>query len=121
MKLKKVSKKQIKKNVIIVPIIMLIILGIFLIYTKTNKIGTNKIVKKANFENIFQLGSYTIDITNVTSNTPNPPVVGAGMIPIKWNEEKNEWKITTKDDPDWYDYSNGKWANVMLSDRLLQI
>lgn len=36
------------------------------------------------------------------------------MIPIKW--DGTYWVITTKDDVDWYDYSRGKWANVMLSD-----
>lgn len=36
------------------------------------------------------------------------------MIPIKWNGEY--WVITTADNSEWYDYSNGKWANVMLSD-----
>ncbi len=38
------------------------------------------------------------------------------MIPIKWNEEEQVWVITTKEDKEWYNYENGLWANVMLSD-----
>ncbi len=38
------------------------------------------------------------------------------MIPIKWNESTNLWEITTINDTNWYDYSNGIFANVMLSD-----
>lgn len=112
MKLRKVNKKQNKKKAIIIAILILVILAILLIHNNISKIG-----KKANNENELQLGNITIDITKVTSEDPNPPVIGAGMIPIKWNEEKGMWEITTKEDPDWYDYENDKWANVMLSDR----
>ncbi len=41
------------------------------------------------------------------------------MIPIKYDEEKQQWVITNEYDEQWYDYkdtSNLKWANVMLSD-----
>ena len=56
----------------------------------------------------------SIDISKITSTEPNPPAVGAGMIPIKWDGAY--WVITASTDNDWYDYSKGKWANVMLSD-----
>ncbi len=36
------------------------------------------------------------------------------MIPIKWNG--TNWVITTASDPEWYNYSNGNFATVMLSD-----
>ena len=49
----------------------------------------------------------------------NKPKLGeSGMIPIKYDEEKEKWVITNENDKEWYDYSEGtmKWANVMLSD-----
>ena len=44
-------------------------------------------------------------------NTPN---LGEGMTPIKWNG--STWIETTGDDPEWYDYTNKKWANATTSD-----
>ena len=48
----------------------------------------------------------------------NKPKLADGMIPIKYDETKQNWVITNESDEDWYDYSEGKmlWANVMLSD-----
>ena len=46
----------------------------------------------------------------------NSPKVTKGMIPIKWDESKNKWVICSENDPEWYNYSSKKWANVMLSD-----
>ena len=48
----------------------------------------------------------------------NKPKLADGMIPIKYDETKENWVITNENDEDWYDYSEGKmlWANVMLSD-----
>ncbi len=70
----------------------------------------------ANTDNVIHINGDDIDISNVISMEPNPPAVGAGMIPIKWNESASMWEITSKSSSDWYDYANGKWANVMLSD-----
>ena len=42
-------------------------------------------------------------------NTPN---LGEGMTPIKWNG--SSWVETTGNDPDWYDYTAKKWANVKV-------
>ena len=36
------------------------------------------------------------------------------MTPIKWNG--SSWVETTGSDPDWYDYSEKKWANAKTSD-----
>ncbi len=44
----------------------------------------------------------------------NIPVLTDGMIPIKWNN--TNWEICSVEDPDWYDYQNKNWANIMLSD-----
>ena len=75
----------------------------------------------ADVGNSINLKGVNIDISKVISVDPNPPVVGAGMIPIKWDDNIEMWVITTSDDEDWYNYSEGKWANVMLSDRKIFI
>lgn len=46
----------------------------------------------------------------------NAPVIKDGMIPIKYDESTNNWVQVSENDGTWYDYSNGKWANMMLSD-----
>jgi len=48
--------------------------------------------------------------------TMNKPELLEGMIPVKHNGEN--WVITNKEDPEWYNYSasNMKWANIMLRD-----
>ncbi len=54
----------------------------------------------------------------------NSPKLSQGMIPIKYDEAKNNWVICSTNDQDWYEYINqsegvdttSKWANVMLSD-----
>lgn len=85
---------------------------IVIIYATTN--NSNRV---ATIEgNVVYINGDSIDISKVISTEPNPPAIGAGMIPIKWNENASMWEITSKDSNDWYDYSNGKWANVMLSD-----
>lgn len=62
------------------------------------------------------------EATNIITDKPNSPQLSEEMIPIKWNGEN--WIITTKDDPEWYNYisqtkdvdKTSKWANIMLSD-----
>ena len=51
----------------------------------------------------------------------NEPRLSTGMIPIKWDETKNDgkgnWVVCSEDDEDWYNYDDSKeWANIMLSD-----
>ena len=101
------------KIVIAVSILLLLLLTILLI-------NRNKLFKKkalANNEYNVTIAETEIDISNVITSEPNPPIVGAGMIPIKWNGKDNVWEITSKEDPNWYNYSEGKTANIMLSDR----
>lgn len=69
----------------------------------------------AELGNSVDIQGLSIDISKVISVDPNPPVVGAGMIPIKWDDNIKSWVITNQND--WYDYSKGNWANIMLSDR----
>ena len=44
----------------------------------------------------------------------NRPQVLEGMLPVKHNG--NNWVITNYADPEWYDYANNRWANIMLRD-----
>jgi len=57
------------------------------------------------------------EITNSQYNETkgiNQPKITEGMIPIKYNG--TNWVICSKDDLEWYDYTNKNWANIMLSD-----
>ena len=53
-----------------------------------------------------------------TTSGANKPALTKGMIPVKWDTSKGKWVICTKNDPEWYNYNEGKnqWANVMLCD-----
>ena len=44
----------------------------------------------------------------------NVPKLSEGMIPVKYKD--GNWVICSQDDNEWYDYTNKKWANIMLSD-----
>ena len=46
----------------------------------------------------------------------NKPVLSDGMVPVK--QEGGVWVATTRDDSEWYDYANGKYATIMLMDEL---
>lgn len=39
------------------------------------------------------------------------------IFPVKYNEKIGAYMKTTTEDIDWYDYSNKKWAVVMVSDK----
>ena len=49
----------------------------------------------------------------------NAPVLSNGMVPVKWIGGISSWVVTEEDDPEWYNYENNKWANVMLRDGLV--
>ena len=55
-----------------------------------------------------------IQIEGPEDSTAEPPTVGEGMTPVKWNG--SNWVKTTADDKEWYNYSQKKWANVVLGD-----
>ena len=50
----------------------------------------------------------------VDSVLPSAPKLSDGMIPVKWNG--SNWIRTTASDSEWYDYSQKKWANIVLGD-----
>ena len=111
------QKLNIYKRIAVITIIAIILLCLAITTTKKSNLQ-----KTAQDENALLIGGKTnIDISKIASNTEvNPPAVGAGMIPIKWNEATEMWEITTVDDLTWYDYSKGTFANVMLSDGYYQ-
>ena len=117
MRKNKIEKTNKIKIVIAVIILLLLLLTIFLV----NKNKLFKTKKTANNEYNVAINEIQIDIRNVTTVDPNPPVIGAGMIPVKWNEIDSVWEITSEEDLEWYNYSEGKLANVMLSDRQIFI
>lgn len=106
------KRRRIALAVVLISLVALIVA----IYATNTTLKTT-----ADVGNSINLNGVNIDISKVISTDPNPPVVGAGMIPIKWDENQGMWVITTASDKEWYDYSNGKWANVMLSDRKIFI
>lgn len=102
-----------KIKIVIAVIILLLLLLVILIVNRGKLFKTSKI---ANNEYNVSINETKIDISRVVTNEPNTPIIGAGMIPVKWNENNGVWEITSKEDPEWYNYSKGKLANVMLSD-----
>ncbi len=58
-----------------------------------------------------------IDVLFVNENNqiidePETPSLSDGMTPVKWNG--SNWVKTTSTDPDWYNYGNKEWANIVL-------
>lgn len=51
----------------------------------------------------------------IESKGVNKPRLVQGMTPIKWDAGGNVVE-TNENDPDWYDYTNKKWANVKTQD-----
>ena len=114
----KISPKKEKIKTIIV-IMILIILLLLLIFTEDiikqqnkNKIGLFENTAKAGYTTT--IGDQTYDITNAVVENANAPVISAGMMPVKY--VNGYWTITTNEDSDWYDYSTGKPAYIMLND-----
>ncbi len=99
-----------RRTVLAVILVALVVLIVAIYATNTTPKMT------AEVGNNIDIKGLSIDLSKVISVDPNPPALGAGMIPIKWDENIKMWVITTANDKDWYDYSKGKWANVMLSD-----
>lgn len=67
-----------------------------------------------------ETGSSIVDLAEYSEEKGiNKPIVYSGMLPVK--KDGGDWIITSKDDPEWYDYTivgNGpvRMANVMLLD-----
>ena len=101
-----------KKKIIMLTALILIIVGIIVLaLSKTNEIEPMNLIAKAEYTTT--IGETEYDITNlVLEQSEIIPTISAGMIPIKPNGES--WVITN--DTDWYDYTNGKPAYIMLND-----
>ena len=134
---KKIIKNEIKNQkgitllVLVITIVVLLILAGVTIATLTGENGiltraqeakekTEEAAKREEAE-LADLNSY-IDNNGApiydTETGANNPVLSSGMIPVKYDIEKENWVICSSTDTDWYDYSedNKQWANVMLSD-----
>lgn len=111
-----IKQQKIYKRRRIAFVVILILLAVILFLSIKSNLSLKKIAKG---ENALNIEGEALDLSGVLNQEPNPPQLGAGMIPVKWNEDKAMWEITTVNDSKWYDYSKGKWANVMLSDRIL--
>ncbi|MBR3255784.1 MAG: hypothetical protein IKF97_06225 [Clostridia bacterium] len=57
-------------------------------------------------------GNESNHVINYFRNEPNKPKIQTGMIPVKYDETRKEWVECEQTDKEWYDYENGKWANV---------
>lgn len=98
-----------------VAIILLIIIALDGI-KNINKIGKTEEQQKVQYTTKIGNAEYSID--NSVTNVPNTPVLSAGMIPIK--REEDNWVITKQSDNNWYNYQNGKPAYIMLNDGVYQ-
>lgn len=61
-----------------------------------------------------EAGNYDCIYVQLTAFEGNKPLLNNDMIPIKYNG--TNWVICSKDDKDWYDYNEKRWANAMLCD-----
>lgn len=104
-----------KKKFISILAIFIVLILLFIIILKNNRENILKRNSLAKNEYEVDLNGISISLDNVISKEPNIPVLGAGMIPIKWDEDAGTWTITTTTDDSWYNYSEGKYANIMLS------
>ncbi len=69
--------------------------------------------------NYSDYAEYILD----TIKPVNEPELVTGMVPVKWNAGTSNFVETTKDDPEWYNYSSTskKWANVVTKNSNGQI
>ncbi len=107
MKTKKQSKKSNAKQIILFIIIVILFLLIIFAEDIIKLTDKNRVNLAKNSEN-------EITTNERISNEPNVPQLSAGMIPVKW--DGRNWRITTQEDKEWYNYENGKPAYVMLND-----
>ncbi len=93
-----------RKKKVIISVVIIIALLLLLIFSKniTNSQNKNKL-------NLLENTAKEATILE-----PNIPVISAGMIPIK--PYGDSFVITNQNDNDWYNYSQGKPAYIMLND-----
>lgn len=125
------NEKGISLVALVVTIIVMLILAGATIKLVVGKDGILKQISKGEAirnEQIAQEGNKTNELINQAeeeiknvwkdSSKANPPKLSDEMVPVKWNEEKQAWVVTSNKDSEWFDYSQKKWANVMLRDGL---
>lgn len=106
--------KNIKIKRIITAVILVLIALVLVLFFMSKRNYLNHIdIKSAQAEYTTKIGNQTFDILNLIETNPVPRI-SAGMIPVKWDGEK--WRITTKEDNNWYDYNSGTPAYMMLND-----
>ncbi len=91
-------------------------------FTAKDQAGNVSEELKVNIENIKvevdrAATNGKIDVLFVNENNqiidePETPSLSDGMTPVKWNG--SNWVKTTSTDPDWYNYGNKEWANIVL-------
>ena len=60
--------------------------------------------------------NFSLDGECSNGNMPNKPFVeDTGLIPVKISDSGDEVYAINKDDSEWYDYANKKWANAVLT------
>ena len=75
--------------------------------TNKNQFGYYKFVKSSGTAEGGGVGT--------TNNPPNKPDIdGTGLVPVVYDEDNKKWKIVKKDDLDWYNYDEQKWANAVI-------
>ena len=60
-----------------------------------------------------------VNESNQVIEKPDTPKLSEGMVPVKYEEnadgQSGKWIKTTQDDPEWYNYENKEWANIVLT------
>ena len=111
--MKQAKRKNTNRKKLIIAVLIILLL-LMMLFANRNRLLKNNLIAQNEYN--VTINQTTIDVRGLITAEPNVPVLGAGMIPIKWNEIVGVWEITSVDDNSWYDYSNGKYANIMLSD-----
>ena len=87
---------------------------------KTNEAVKNDYEQIEDLEGIIATYSITSDGSYSEKKKVNTPKLGSGMIPITWqaeNEDGTQGKwVVPKNEDEWYDYQNNKWANAKTAD-----
>ena len=120
---KSFSDKGITLIALSVTVVLLLIIASVTISTVASNNGIIQKMKESRNEYIDDANQKIADLNRLDNNLNegfdetrkvNKPRLSKGMIPIKWNG--SNWVVTDENDSNWFDYSEKKWANVMLSD-----
>ena len=120
---KSFSDKGITLIALSVTVVLLLIIASVTISTIASNNGIIQKMKESRNEYIDDANQKNADLNRLDNNLNegfdetrkvNKPRLSKGMIPIKWNG--SNWVVTDENDSNWFDYSEKKWANVMLSD-----